>query len=145
MDDGLNRVAGDVLVVDDDPVIISLLVDLLTEEGYSVRSAADGLEGWLAIVEAPPAILLTDIRMPVMSGAELARRVRAAGYVFPIVIIAATAELAEPLLHLDRTTYLDKPFALDALLECVAQYAAGGMGGSGRQIGRQRGTAQITR
>jgi two-component system, OmpR family, response regulator MprA len=117
-----NRTATDILIVEDDPTIIELLKEALTDEGYDVRSAANGLEGWLAIESAPPALLLTDIRMPVMSGTELVTRVRARGYTFPIVILAATAALAAPLVQPGRTAYIAKPFMLDTLLATVAQY-----------------------
>jgi DNA-binding response OmpR family regulator len=122
MQDVPNRGAGDVLVVDDDPAIVELVVEVLTEEGYAVRSAGDGLQGLQAIIEAPPALLLLDIQMPAMSGVELARRVRAAGYGFPIVIITATPRLAEPLLMLERVEYLAKPFALEMLFDYAARY-----------------------
>jgi DNA-binding response OmpR family regulator len=87
-----------------------------------VRSAGDGLQGLQAIIEAPPALLLLDIQMPAMSGVELARRVRAAGYGFPIVIITATPRLAEPLLMLERVEYLAKPFVLEMLFDYAARY-----------------------
>ena len=115
-------VAGDVLVVDDDMGIVDLVVDLLIDEGYTARRAVDGLAAWQAIVQAPPALLVTDIRMPKMTGAELVTRVRAAGYDFPIVIMAATADLAEPLRKLDCVTYLAKPFDVQALLDRVERY-----------------------
>jgi two-component system OmpR family response regulator len=122
MNQDIHPAVGDVLVVDDDPMIISLVTELLTDEGYSVRSACNGLEAWHAIEAALPTLLLTDIRMPIMTGTELVRRLRAAGYDFPIVIIAATPALAEPLLKLDRIEYMAKPFELELLLDGVARY-----------------------
>src|SRR3712207_793617 len=119
-----NGAVTDILIVEDDPAIIDVLTETLIDEGYHVRTARDGLAGWQAIASVPPALLLTDIRMPVMSGIELVTRVRAAGYTFPIVIIAATEQQAWPLLRLDDTVYIAKPFALTTLLDSVAQYVA---------------------
>jgi CheY-like chemotaxis protein len=124
MDQTMKLGRDDILVVDDDPMIIALLTELLIEEGYSVRIARDGLEAWHAIESAPPALLLTDLRMPRMTGRELVTRLRARGYDFPILIIAATPALAEPLLQFAPIEYIAKPFELDLLLDGVARWVA---------------------
>jgi len=124
MDQDAKLAGRDVLVVDDDPSIIDLVTELLVDEGYRVRRARDGLEAWRAIGARPPALLVTDIRMPVMDGSELVRRLRAHGYDFPIVIMAASPALAEPLLQLDSTAFIAKPFDLEELLDCIRQYVA---------------------
>jgi CheY-like chemotaxis protein len=124
MDQNAKPASGDILVADDDPTIIELLTELLTDEGYSVRSACDGLEAWHAIETAPPALLLTDLRMPFMTGSELVTRVRAARYDFPILIVAATPALAEPLLQFAPIEYIAKPFELELPLDGVRRYAA---------------------
>jgi two-component system OmpR family response regulator len=116
--------AGDVLIVDDDPTIVELIAEFLTEEGYPVRTASNGLEGWYQIVLAPPAVLLLDMMMPIMNGPELAVRVRTANYTFPIVAIAATPQLAEPLLALEGTMFIEKPFDLGVLLTVVRENVA---------------------
>src|SRR5215216_6132443 len=101
MHQNTNPHGDDVLVVDDDPTILDLVEELLADEGYRVRRAVDGLEAWQAIADAPPSLLVTDIRMPRMMGSELVARLRATGYAFPILLMAATPTLAAPLLRLD--------------------------------------------
>jgi CheY-like chemotaxis protein len=64
------------LIVDDEPSIRSLLSQILTENGYSVRSAADGLSALDEIRREAPEILLSDLDMPGMSGLELLPVVR---------------------------------------------------------------------
>jgi CheY-like chemotaxis protein len=59
------------LLVDDDPVLRHLLTTILTQSGYSVRSAHDGLAALAAMDIEVPDILLTDLYMPGMSGFEL--------------------------------------------------------------------------
>lgn len=115
---------GDVLVVDDDPVIIDLIVEVLTEEGYTVRSAYDGRECLRAIADARPALLLLDIQMPGLSGIDVLTQVRAAGHDFPITVITATPQLAAPVLQYDRVEYMAKPFDLEAFINSVARYVA---------------------
>jgi CheY-like chemotaxis protein/anti-sigma regulatory factor (Ser/Thr protein kinase) len=60
-----------VLVVDDEPAICRILVDLFHSEGYSARSAANGAEALAAIEKNVPHVIVSDIRMPVMDGIEL--------------------------------------------------------------------------
>jgi DNA-binding response OmpR family regulator len=116
---------GDVLIIDDEPAIVEMLEEFLTDEGYHVRSARDAEAGWHAIKSSAPALLLLDIVMPGrMDGADLARKLRAEGYTFPIIIIAATEVRARPLLHLAPISYIGKPFDLDRLLRGVARYLA---------------------
>jgi DNA-binding response OmpR family regulator len=114
----------DVLVVDDDPTILDMVTEFLEDEGYNVRRACDGMEAWQAIISAPPMLLVTDIRMPRMMGSELVTRLRAAGYGFPILLMAATPALAAPLLRLDGTQFIAKPFDLEVLIAGVRRYAA---------------------
>lgn len=113
MDQHTEPAVGDVLVVDDDPMIIALLTELLADEGYSVLSACNGLAAWEAIKARPPALLLTDIRMPFMAGDALVRRLRAAGYAFPVVVVAATLSMADSLWKLDRIAFIAKPFEVE--------------------------------
>jgi CheY-like chemotaxis protein len=124
MDQGAWVQGSDVLVVDDDPAILDLVSEFLEDEGYTIRTACDGLEAWQAIKAAPPRLLVTDIRMPRMPGCELVARVRASGHDFPIVVIAATPALAAPLLRFENTAYVPKPFELEVLLATAQQSLA---------------------
>ena len=119
------KLPGDhVLVVDDDPTILDLVTELLEDEGYTVQRANDGQEAWQAIIRTPPMLLVTDIRMPCMTGGELVIRLRAHGYAFPILVMAASPALAVPLLSFDDLEFIAKPFELELLLDGVRRYAA---------------------
>jgi len=67
-----------ILVVDDEPILVRLLVRVLRSHGYDVRGAADGREALALLDEAPADLVLSDVRMPVMDGpallAELVQR-----------------------------------------------------------------------
>ncbi|MGA3033696.1 MAG: response regulator [Terracidiphilus sp.] len=65
------------LIVDDEPSIRTSLSWLLSEIGYSVRAAEDGLSALIEIQKQIPEILVSDLNMPRMSGYELLRVVRA--------------------------------------------------------------------
>lgn len=80
---------GYVLVVDDEDSIRQLAVDVLEEAGYEVRSASDGEDALGVIAEATPALILLDLRMPVMDGQTLFNILRAVGDFTPVLVMSA--------------------------------------------------------
>src|SRR4051812_11828571 len=100
----------DILVVDDDSTILDLVTEVLEDAGYHVRRACDGWAAWQAIQDAPPTLLLTDIRMPHVTGSDLVMRARTHGYTFPILLMAATPALAAPLMQMGDIAFIAKPF-----------------------------------
>jgi CheY-like chemotaxis protein len=66
----------DVLVVDDNPVLVSVLAEIFKESGHTVRTALDGFEALATIRERVPHVLISDLNMPRMSGFELLSIVR---------------------------------------------------------------------
>ncbi|MFI1798256.1 response regulator transcription factor [Streptomyces sp. NPDC020379] len=107
-----------VLVVDDDPEVRAAVVDGLTVEGYTVRSAADGLEALSAIAAEPPAAIVLDLAMPVLDGLAVCRRLRGVGDRTPVLVLTARDAVSDRVAGLDAGAddYLVKPFALDELL-----------------------------
>jgi CheY-like chemotaxis protein len=114
--------AGDILVDDDDADIVNLVVELLQDEGYQVRSALSGEMALAAIAQQLPAIILMDMYMPQMTGIMLLEHLRASGIAdVPVVLMTASPRAAEPLLNMNLVDYLAKPFDIDQLLQCVAR------------------------
>ena len=108
-----------ILVVDDDPSIRFLLRAILEGEGYSVLEAGNGQAALNAIAgEALPDIVMTDLMMPVMSGAELIVRLRSdartAG--LPIVVVSSNPEAVE---NLAVDAIVTKPFKAGDLADRV--------------------------
>jgi CheY-like chemotaxis protein len=68
-----------ILLVDDDEVVLTLIGNILESRGLDVVSASNGLDALDLISERSFSVLLTDWRMPLMDGIELAARVRARG------------------------------------------------------------------
>ena len=113
---------GGILVIDNDAAIVDLLVEVLTDEGYIVYAAPDGPHALAAIARHLPALILLDLHMPGMSGAELLAQLRRTGLAtMPILLVTAAPCDATPLLIPGAVACLPKPFNLDDLLACVAR------------------------
>ena len=112
-----------VLIGDDDAAIVALVTAVLEDEGYTVASAVDGAALQVA-QERPPAVILLDLMMPQMDGAELSRRLRADGRTaaIPLILLSAQASAATAALPVDD--WLAKPFELEELVACVGRWAA---------------------
>ena len=111
--------AQDILVVDDEDSITSLLAEVLMDAGYQVRVAHDGAGALLAIQESLPALVLMDIAMPVMTGDEVLRHLRGHGYrLLPVVMMSAGHQL-HPMLREGATAVIPKPFDIDVVLDIV--------------------------
>jgi putative two-component system response regulator len=113
-----------VLVVDDDPVALELLRDVLVDAGHEVRCASDGREALDQLAEIPCQLLITDWQMPHCSGVELCRAVRAGacsaasgGYIY-IVLLTSHNSLAERVegLSAGADDFMSKPFEPEELL-----------------------------
>jgi CheY-like chemotaxis protein len=117
---------GRVLVVDDDASIRDMLDMALAGEGYEVVVAIDGAAALDAARRSPPDVVLLDVKMPNVDGAEFVRRYRAEpGAHAPIVLITATTAAAERAAELGTEGYLGKPFDLETLLEMISRVTSG--------------------
>lgn len=111
-----------ILVADDDASIRTLMTEVLEDEGYAVHACGDGFDVLCAARISRPALLILDVAMPVMTGDEVLRRLRADGFDAPIIMVTAAPEPAR-FLSQGATGVLPKPFELHALLETVAQFS----------------------
>ena len=112
-----------ILLIDDDEGIRDALGELLRDEGFTVETAANGLEAmrWLADHRPASCVLLLDLMMPVMDGGEFLGRKQADPLVspYPVVIITASANAN----GFDRTpdvkACLSKPIEMPELLAAI--------------------------
>ncbi len=106
-----------ILVVDDEPVIREVLHDLLTSEGYEVRTAENGAVALQELMQTPYNLVLTDLKMPVMGGEELLAKM-AENNIKKIVIVLtaiATVETAIQTMKNGAYDYVMKPFKIDEI------------------------------
>ena len=67
------------LIVDDEVAILDALQDVLSAEGYEVRTALNGAEGLKQVAQGRPDLVLLDLMMPVMDGHEVLQRLKGGG------------------------------------------------------------------
>jgi len=112
-----------VLLVEDDPSILATLKYNLGMEGYEVIAVMDGAEALTLARSRTPNLIVLDVMLPIMSGMEVCRSLRAEGDTVPILMLTARAEEIERVVGLETGAddYMIKPFSVR---EVVAKVAA---------------------
>jgi CheY-like chemotaxis protein len=111
-----------VLLVDDDDSIRQVVSIFLADEGYEVRAAGDGRAALDILSEFPPDLILLDLRMPVMDGAEFVRIYRALpGPHAPVIAFVAALHAQAAVAEVGAAALVEKPFDLDDLLFALDQ------------------------
>ena len=112
-----------VLVADDEPSIRRILTSALSDKGYTVLQAYDGVDG-LAVANGhqgePIELLVTDIRMPRMDGPELAAQLRSRHSGLKVIFISSQSVYPQDL-QAYRGEFLEKPFRLDTFTAKVRE------------------------
>ncbi len=114
-----------VLVVDDEEIIRTVVGDALQDEGYRVVEASNGREALEAAAQHRPAVILLDMRMPVLDGWGFVREYRSRpGPHAPIVVMTAAQNAATWCDEVKGDACLPKPFEIDRLFDTVERYTA---------------------
>lgn len=111
-----------VFIIDDDAGMRDSLVTLLRSQSIRCRAFAGGADFFRAMPEDETAVIVTDLRMPEVDGAEVVRRISAErGAVWPILVITAHADvpLAVSLMKQGVVDFIEKPFDPAILIESV--------------------------
>ena len=115
--------SASILVVDDDPEIVTMLSTRLTKRGYRVTTASDGHRAIELAKKDRPDLMLLDVMMPGKSGWEVARALKQDPATQGIKIVMVTAigeqvnEITSPLYGADA--HVDKPFEFDRLEKVI--------------------------
>ncbi|HSF59720.1 MAG TPA: sigma-54 dependent transcriptional regulator, partial [Candidatus Binatia bacterium] len=119
----MESLAGNILVVDDDPDIREVLADRLDSLGYRVLTAANGAEGLEAFERHSPHLVLLDIEMPGMNGLEMLAEIRKREHDTAIIMITAygTIERAVEAMKEGAYDFIPKPFEPDHVALIVAK------------------------
>ena len=108
-----------ILVIDDDPAILSTVTVLLEFEGYQVEQASNGAEGLALVAWALTRLVLLDMRMPVLDGWGFAGALRERGIDLPILVMTAAQDARRWAQEIGAAGYIAKPFDVPALLSAV--------------------------
>jgi DNA-binding response OmpR family regulator len=110
-----------ILLVDDDNQLLKLYARFLISSGYHVDTAADGAHAWKSLQDINYDLLITDNKMPKVTGMELIKKLRSENLTLPVILASGAIPMEElnrhPELQLDAT--LPKPFTGTELLDLV--------------------------
>jgi len=107
-----------VLVIDDDRSVRDTIGVMLESEGFHPVLAEDGARGFEQALSVKPELILVDLRMPGLSGADVCKQLRASGMTTPLIVLSAVCGETEKveLLEIGADDYLVKPFGARELL-----------------------------
>ncbi len=107
-----------ILVVEDDSALQKYLKDLLTENGYSVKTINDGIQTLNSLSKFIPDVIILDLGLPKMSGESVCVEIRKKYPEIKIIILTAKDKSTEIIhgLNLGADDYMTKPFSADELL-----------------------------
>jgi two-component system NtrC family response regulator len=110
-----------VLVVDDEKNYLLIMEDFLSEQGYSVLTAGDAQTALKTLEDTDLDLILTDMKMPGLSGIELIRRVKEVDPDMPVVMMTAfgSVEKAVEAMRAGAYDFLMKPFENEAMLRTI--------------------------
>jgi DNA-binding response OmpR family regulator len=116
----------EVLIVEDEIHIAEALAFLIEDAGYRVRLAHNGKDAIESILANPPDLIISDLMMPVMDGAQLLRELRSRNVQVPVVLMSAAGQAHIANMGADAT--MSKPFDLrdveTMLQRFLSQHAA---------------------
>ncbi|MCK5680054.1 response regulator transcription factor [bacterium] len=102
-----------IMVVDDDPDILTVLAGNLKLAGFQVVTFMTGNEALAAVTDLAPELLILDLTLPDIDGIQLCRRLRELKFNFPVIMLTARDGLSDKILGLEcgADDYMVKPFA----------------------------------
>jgi len=118
---GADPAVGRILVVDDDASQRSLLASFLSGQGFTVTVAGSGEEALALLAKTPFDLLVSDVRMPGLTGLDTLRKLRQDHNPIPVLLVTAYADVRDAVgaIRDGAANYLEKPIDLDELLESV--------------------------
>ncbi len=119
-----------ILVVEDNPLNLKLVRDVLGAAGYEVVTATSGEEGLRAAAEHPPELVLMDLQLPGIDGTEAMRQLRDGPLADDVPVVAVTAfAMAGDQANAARAGfdgYIEKPISVRGLVDQVQGFLDGG-------------------
>lgn len=115
----------DILIVDDDERITSMLQEILESDDHRTRTARDVNEGYLAYLGFKPELVITDIQMSGKTGFELIKNIRTHNTKIKAIYMSGDPDQFTSLLEQEEkvynTAFLKKPFSMDKLKDMIVE------------------------
>ncbi len=110
-----------ILIVEDEPTMSWALAEGLTDDGFTIDTFARAEDAWAWLQQRSSDLVITDLRLPGMSGLELARKLRRGPHAQPVIVVTAYggAEVTRALRQAGVVECLPKPFPMERLRRCV--------------------------
>lgn len=114
--------SGCILIVDDDAAVRESIGAVLSDEGFRVRFAGDGVEAIASAAEERPDLVLLDVWLPGMDGIQVLDQLRGLHGDLPVIVISGhgNIETAVRATRLGAVGFLEKPFAIEGLIQAVS-------------------------
>ncbi len=126
MQNANNPISGNILIVDDTPANIRVLVEVLSARGHQVRSATSGERALGTIRKKKPDLVLLDIRMPGMDGYEVCRELKAHPETenIPVIFLSMASEIEDKLVafQVGGVDYIAKPIQIEEVIVRVENH-----------------------
>ncbi len=114
---------GKLLIIDDEPDLLENLAEILEPLCSEIRTAANGIEALVIVKSDEIDAILTDIKMPKMTGLQFLAEIRSQFYHTPVVILTGHSDKENMLeaLRLNATDLLEKPFSVEGVVETMSK------------------------
>lgn len=130
-----------ILVVEDDCFIREVIETTLTDEGYSVDTAADGMLAWEYLTRSRPDLVVLDLALPRMDGLTICKKMRADQRLRTVPVLIASAMTSRSVIRAaidaGANGFLDKPFDLCDFVDNVQRLLEGSLDEEGFQPARR--------
>ncbi len=116
-----------VLVIDDEPDLVRLIVKVLSGRGHVVATARDGATALSRVATEPPDVIIVDRNLPKIDGAEVCRRIKAEGRTHRIPVVMMTSQyidIHEVCAPSGPDAFVVRPFVRDVLANAVERVLA---------------------
>jgi two-component system response regulator TrcR len=107
-----------ILLIEDEPVLASIIKESLESRGFEVALAGNGTEGWSLYHSLKPELCVVDVMLPKKDGFTLVREIRSVNQQIPLIFLTARTQTEDVLkgLELGADDYMKKPFSMEELI-----------------------------
>ena len=111
-----------ILIVDDDINFRKLMFSILDSSFSDLTMAVDGDDGWVKFNKLAPAMVITDLQMPMMNGLEFITSIRCVNETVPIIAVSSAQEMLTESLLVGANDVIEKPFLVDCFSGLIQKH-----------------------